>query len=146
MSNITNAQQAKESLEFLSRNLSQKIARLIDLELGRVKFCTYRLAPDFSNFAKQLSDFNKNSNFYFKINNDTIQLAYEDNAGIIHFVDMPDVFFDDFDMFIINTRKDIVVNNNLEQAKYQEFKNQRKQSEDDEYQTYLKLKSKYEGK
>lgn len=141
-----NVQQAKESLEFLSRNLPQKIARLIELELGRVKFCTYRLAPDFSNFAKQLSDFNKNSNFYFKLNGDTIQLAYEDSSGIIHFVDMPDVFFGDFDMFIINTRKDIVVNNNLEQAKYQEFKKLRKQSEDDEYQTYLKLKAKYEGK
>ena len=146
MSNITNAQQAKESLEFLSRNLSQKIARLIDLELGRVKFCTYRLAPDFSNFTKQLSDFNKNSNFYFKLNDDTIQLAYEDSSGIIHFVDMPDVFFDDFDVFILNTLRDITVNNNLEQAKYQEFKKLRKQSEDDEYQTYLKLKSKYEGK
>lgn len=140
------AQQTKESLDFLSRNLPQKIARLIELELGRVKFCTYRLAPDFSNFAKQLSDFNKNSNFYFKLNNDTIQLAYEDSSGIMHFVDMPDEFFSDFDVFILNTLQDITVNNNLEQAKYQEFKKLRKQSEDDEYQTYLKLKAKYEGK
>lgn len=148
MSNMTNVRQAKESLDFLSRNLPQKIARLIELELGRVKFCTYRLAPDFSNFAKQLSDFNKNSNFYFKLNDGTIQLAYEDSSGIIHYVDMPDIFFNDFDSFLKQNKQEIENNNVLEFRKYKEFKEARvrdeMRKEQEEFQTYLRLKAKYE--
>ena len=140
-----NTQLAKESLEFLSKDLPQKISRLIDLELSRLKFCDYKLAPDFSDFVRQLSNFNRNPNFYFKLNNNNIRLVYETLDGIVQYVDMPDIFFDDYELFLQQDRQDIETNNTIEILKYKEFKNKNSQANDDEYQTYLKLKSKYEG-
>ena len=140
-----NTQTAKESLEFLSRDLPQKISRLIDLELSRLKFCAYKLTPDFSDFVRQLSNLNRNSNFYFKLNNNNIRLVYEDSSGIVQYVDMPDIFFDDYELFLQQDRQDIETNNTIEILKYKEFKNKNSQANDDEYQTYLRLKAKYEG-
>ena len=144
-----NTQLAKEALNFLSKDISNKIFKLLESELSRVKFCTYRLAPDRSNFAKQFDEYTKNSEIHFISNSDKIQMSYVSKDGILYYVDMPDIFFDNFELFLKQNKQEIENNNVLEFRKYKEFKEARIRDEirkeQEEFQTYLRLKAKYEG-
>ena len=78
----------------------------------------------------------------------TINIFLDDKCDDYQDVDVPDMFFDDFDSYLEYVKKLVLENNKVEREKYNEYlRNIEKEQENNDqkqYQEFLRLKEIYE--